>query len=802
MPRSVRQPQIERRAAVLRGVVQGLGLRPRLYILARQLGLAGLVRNERGGVRVEIEGPCAALDAFHAALDRAVRKEFHLQEVAWESIPVRYEQAFWIAPSLPGAEPAFPVSPDLATCRECLSELWDPANRRYRYPFISCARCGPRLTILCQLPYDRQRTTMARFPLCAACQAEYDDPADRRFHAETISCPVCGPRCTLLDQRGEAQSVADPLTAFAQAIREGQIGALKGLGGFHLVCSAVDERAVQRLRKRKGRQAKPLAIMLADLDLIAAYAELTPLPRQWLASPAAPIVLLPRRSPPAQGPAGPIAPSVAPDNPYLGVMLPYTPLHHLLVEAAGRLPLVVTSGNRHDEPIATTDAEALAALRGIADCFLTHDRPIAMRCDDAVLQVVAERPSPIRSSRGLAPLRLTLPLAEETPPILATGGHQKGTFALGRRNEAILSHHVGDLDSLAGQVAYARDIAAYETMFHFRPAVLAHDVHPDYASTHYALERGRKEGLPCIAVQHHHAHIASCLAEQGHFGPAIGVAWDGTGYGSDGAIWGGEFLVADLRSFRRVAHFRYVRLPGGDQAIRQIWRCAAAHLCDAAEPLHLLAQHVVRPHLRLVERMIERGVHAPWTSSVGRLFDAVAALLGLGTEVPYEAQAAQQLQWLAERTDDPAAYPWELHAPSTAREHSAGGGMCWEIDTRPLVRAIVEQIQRGVPADILARRFHNTLVEILVEVAQRIAAASGLAAVALSGGVFLNAWLLAQAARRLDEAGFAVYRHQKVPCNDAGLSLGQLAVAAAQVARSGTPPCVPSAPHATGNLVT
>jgi hydrogenase maturation protein HypF len=628
---------------------------------------------------------------------------------------------------------------------------------------------------------------MAQFPLCAACQAEYDDPANRRFHAQTISCPACGPRLQWLGPGGEVQPVADPLAALAQVIQQGQIGALKGLGGFHLVCSAVEEQAVARLRARKGREAKPLAIMLADLDLVAAYAELDDPQRAQLASPAAPIVLLRRRARPERG-AVPIAPSVAPANPLLGVMLPYTPLHHLLVEAVGRLPLVVTSGNRTDAPIVTTDAEALAELGTIADGFLTHDRPIAVRCDDSVLQVAGGHPSPIRSSRGLAPLRLTLPLPTSIPPILATGGQLKGTFALGRGTEAILSHHLGELDTLAAQVAYARDVAAYEAMFHFRPAWLAHDQHPDYATTHYALRRAREEGLPCLAVQHHHAHVASCLAEHGLCGPAIGVAWDGTGYGSDGAIWGGEFLVADLRGFRRAAHLRYVRLPGGDLAIRQIWRCAAAHLLDAGLPLDALAQRVPAGHLRLVERMVQRGVQAPWTSSAGRLFDAVAALLGLPSEVQYEAQAAQQLQWLAESSDDLAVYPWETTPPGDASGPHTGAPPASHLDTRPLIRAVVEDVQRGVPAAAIARRLHNTLVEMLVQTVQRIAAASGLAAVALSGGVFLNTFLREQAARRLDAAGFAVYRHQKVPCSDAGLALGQLAVAAAQVAGGAAPP--------------
>lgn len=785
MPGHEGSEPIQRRATILKGVVQGLGLRPQLCLLARQLGLSGFVRNERGGVRVEIEGPGAALDRFQALLGSSMPPGLSIEEVRWEPMPVQHERAFRIAPSRGEAEPAFPVAPDLATCRDCLRELGDPTNRRYRYPFISCARCGPRLTILRQLPYDRERTTMASFPLCAACQAEYDDPADRRFHAETISCPACGPHLQWWDAHGQAVPVADPLSAFAQALRQGQVGALKGLGGFHLVCSAVDEQAVRRLRQRKGREAKPLAIMLADLDLVRAYAELSACARQWLASPAAPIVLVPRRSVP-QAPAGPIAPSVAPGTPYLGVMLPYTPLHHLLVEEVGRLPLVVTSGNRHDEPIATTDAEALANLEGIADCFLTHDRPIAVRCDDAVLQVVADRPSPIRSSRGFAPLRLTLPLPDGIPPILATGGQQKGTFALGRGTEAVVSHHLGDLDSLAAQIAYTQDVATYEAMLEFRPAVLAHDRHPDYFSTHYAVERGQKEGLPCIAVQHHHAHIASCLAEHGLDTPVIGVAWDGTGYGSDGAIWGGEFLVADLRHFQRAAHLRYVRLPGGDQAIRQIWRCAAAHLLDAGLSLDPLASCVAPAHLRLVERMVARGVHAPWTSSAGRLFDAVAALLGLRNEVQFEAQAAQELQWLAEQADDTAAYSWELHTCGEANlTHERG--TCWEIDTRPLIGAVAQEVQRGIPAATIARRFHNTLVALLVEVVQHLADASGLTKVALSGGVFLNEWLLAQATRRLDAAGFTVYRHQKVPCNDAGLALGQLAVAAAQVAGAALP---------------
>lgn len=763
---------MERRAAILRGVVQGLGLRPWLCRLARELGLVGFVRNEPGGVRIEIEGPCTALERFLARLPSCPLPGWSVEAVHWERLPRRHEDAFRIAPSLPEAEPAFPVGPDLATCADCLRELFDPTNRRYRYPFISCACCGPRLTILRDLPYDRERTTMASFPLCASCRAEYEDPADRRFHAQTICCPQCGPRLALRDRQGRMLSVADPLETFAEAIRQGQIGALKGLGGFHLVCSAADERSVQTLRLRKGREAKPLAIMLPDLTSVADYAELDAQERACLASPIAPIVLLRPRKPPAAG-RPPIAPSVVRDAPRLGVMLPYTPLHHLLLKATHPLPLVVTSGNRCDEPIVTRDEQALAELAGIADLFLTHDREIAVRCDDAVLQVAAGRPVPVRSSRGLAPLRLPLPLSQDAPTILAVGGQLKGTFALARGREAVLSHHLGDLDTPSALEAMARDIAAYESLFRCRPLYLAHDEHPDYASTHYAQQRCRREGLTPIAVQHHHAHVAACLAEHGQRGPALGIAWDGTGYGPDGAIWGGEFLVADLTGYRRAAHLRYVRLPGGEQAVRQIWRCAAAHLRDAGLPWDLLVRRIEPASLRLIERMIERGVNAPFTSSVGRLFDAVACLLGLRTEVQYEAQAAQELQGLAESVHDDAAYPWEL-AGADGDETEV-----WSIDTRPLIRALTGEVQRGVAAEVIARRFHNTLVAMLVEVAGRIAARTGLRAVALSGGVFLNACLLREAERRLDEAGLTVYRHQQVPCNDAGLSWGQLVVAAA-----------------------
>jgi hydrogenase maturation protein HypF len=761
-----------RRVIAVSGIVQGVGFRPFVHELAARLGLAGSVRNDTGGVHIEIEGAPEALDRFLSELTSRPPPLAQIAAVQVAEAPPRGERGFHIEAS--AVEPAGSVfiSPDVATCDECLAELFDPADRRFRYPFLNCTRCGPRLTITRAAPYDRVRTTMAAFPMCPACRAEYEDPADRRFHAQPTACPACGPRLEIRDAQGRPIPTEDALARAVAALRGGAIGALKGLGGYHLACAAGDERAVAELRRRKHRDEKPFALMVRDLTAAEQLCEISPAERALLQARRAPIVLLYSR------PGAAVAEAVAPGNPCLGVMLPYTPLHHLLLHDLGGLPLVMTSGNRSDEPIAYEDADALKRLRGIADFFLIHDRPIHVRCDDSVTRVAVGEELPLRRSRGHAPQPLALPF--DCPrPLLALGGQLKATFALARGRHAFLSHHLGDLDHYQALRAYVAGIAHYEDLFALRPEVLVHDLHPDYASTRYAAERaaGAPE-LGRLAVQHHHAHMASCMAEHGLAGPVIGVSLDGTGYGTDAAIWGGEFLTGGYREFRRAAHLRYVALPGGDQAIREPWRVAVAHLRDAGISSNLLVGRVPDTALRLVEGMIARGVNAPHTSSAGRLFDAVAALAGVRTRVSYEGQAAMELEWLAMQACADAAYSFALS--ETARP-----GDPLQIDTRPLIAGVAEDVRRGDSAAVIGRRFHAALAEMIVRVCTRLRVDSGLSEVVLSGGVFMNVLLLGLAVAGLEEAGFRVYRHRLVPPNDGGLCLGQLAVAAARLGSAG-----------------
>jgi hydrogenase maturation protein HypF len=759
---------MERRAIVVRGIVQGVGFRPFVWNLASRLHLCGFVKNQTGTLLVEIEGEPPALDAFLAELENHPPPLAQIQGLSWEPRPPRGEPGFVIAPST--ADPASPIfiSPDVATCDDCLREVLDPADRRFGYGFLNCTNCGPRLTIITGAPYDRPHTTMAGFPMCARCRAEYDDPSNRRFHAQPTACAACGPRLRLGGAGAEAQGSAQPLAAFAAALRAGRIGALKGLGGYHLACDAGSAPAVAELRRRKRRDEKPFAIMVRDAEAAARICELSEAECGLLCSPRRPIVLLRKR------PGAPVAEGVAPGNPFLGVMLPYTPVHHLLMREVGDRALVMTSGNQADEPIATGDNEALQRLGGIADLFLMHDRPIHVRCDDSVTRVAAGHELPVRRSRGYAPQPVGLP-RECRRPMLAVGGQMKCTFALGRGRHALLSHHLGDLDHLSAFAAFERDVALYEQLFAVRPELIVHDLHPDYASTRYAQQRsGGPEGGPALlAVQHHQAHVASCMAEHGLDEDVLGVAFDGTGYGSDGAVWGGEVFVGGYREMRRAAHLRYVGLPGGEQAVREPWRMAASHLFDAGLPLAPLEGRVAPAHLRTIERMLQRRVSTPWASSAGRLFDAVAALAGVRLRTTYEGQAAMELEWLALREAPSGSYPFEIVS-------GPGAGAPLVVDTRPLVRAVAADVTRGTSPSEIARRFHTAFVDLIVAVCVRLRGETSLSAVVLSGGVFLNVLVTGEASERLTQAGFRVYRHSLVPPGDGGLALGQLAIAAAR----------------------
>jgi hydrogenase maturation protein HypF len=776
----------ERRAITVTGIVQGVGFRPYVFRLAQRLELAGFVRNQSGSVFMEVEGPRPRLEEFLEDLRRFVPPTARIEAVRWRLLPALNEERFEIVESTVSGPESISVSPDLATCSECLAELFEPANRRYRYPFLNCTQCGPRLTIVQDAPYDRKRTTMAGFAMCSECLAEFHDPQNRRFHAQPNACPRCGPRLALWKSDGTRLESTDPLAAAVNAIRSGKIIALKGLGGYHLACDAGNDAAVCELRRRKHRDEKPFAVMVRDLAAAERLCHVDDQERELLESPRRPIVLLRKRR---SFTALEASPAVAPGRSQWGLMLPYTPLHHLLLADLDGLPVVMTSGNRSDEPIVYEDDDAFVRLSGIADLFVTHDRPIAVRCEDSVTRIVNGEELPVRRSRGSAPLPISL--GEACPlPLLAVGGQFKAVFALAEHHRAVLSHHLGDLDQKDAWEAFVRDVKRYERLFDIEPACLVHDAHPDYASTRYVQDRAQTEGLATLAVQHHHAHFASCLAEYHWQTPAIGVVFDGTGWGVDGAIWGGEFLVGHAASVVRAAHLRSVPMPGGDQAVREPWRMALAHLIDASCDSEWRPSAVSPSKLRVIRRMIEQMLHSPPTSSVGRLFDAVAAILGVCERVSYEGQAAMRLENLAEDCDDSTCYPFVIE-PDRGDSDMVDGPLrasltgwqpapqCDVIDTRPLVAALAKDLQEKTAASIIARRFHNTLAELIDAVCRQIRDRTGLSTVALSGGVFQNALLTRLACDRLRVGGFHLLCHHIVPPNDGGLSLGQIAVAAA-----------------------
>jgi hydrogenase maturation protein HypF len=760
---------MERRAIAVRGTVQGVGFRPFVYGLASKLALGGFVKNQTSGVWIEVEGDQASLDQFLSLLRTKHPPLARIDEISWQPQPPRGDRRFSIEHSRPDPGGAVVICPDVATCEDCLAELNDPTDRRYQYPFLNCTNCGPRLTIVQGAPYDRVRTTMSAFPMCDACRAEYEDPADRRFHAQPVACPACGPRLSLLDGAGKPAGDGDPLRRFVEALKARKIGAMKGLGGYHLVCDARDASLVAELRRRKERDERPFAIMVGDVESAAKLCEISNAERELLLSSRRPIVLLRKQV------GCIVAEEVAPGNPFLGVMLPYTPLHHLLLAVVYDIPLVMTSGNRSDEPIAYQDDDALERLGGIADLLLTHNRPIHVRCDDSVTRIIDGRESLVRRSRGYAPEPIRLPF-RCPEPILAVGGQLKGTFAFGRDSQAFLSHHMGDLDHYEAYRAFQRDIELYQDLFAVKPKWLVHDLHPDYASTRYALARQKSDGLECIAVQHHHAHMAGCMAENGLDESTIGVSFDGTGYGTDGAIWGGEFLAGAYSQFRRAAHLRYVGMPGGDQAIREPWRMALAYLLEAGCSPALLEARVPPDAMRTILKMLERKLNTPQTSSAGRLFDAVASLAGVRDRVSFEGQAAMELEWLATNHPLNGSYPFELIETGEPLKDSP-----IVIDTRRLIREVTRDVHRGVEPAAIARRFHSTIVDMIVRVCARIREYAGLEAVVLSGGTFMNALLTSEASRRLESDGFRAYRHRLVPPNDGGLSLGQLVVAARRV---------------------
>jgi hydrogenase maturation protein HypF len=786
------------------GIVQGVGFRPFVYGLAQRHGLTGWVRNSSAGVEIELNGETAVLDQFVNDLQSQLPPLAQIDSLTATPIPPNGATAFEIIPSQPVAGAFQPISPDMSICDDCLRELFDLNDRRYRYPFINCTNCGPRFTIIRDIPYDRPLTTMAAFDLCPDCAAEYHDPLDRRFHAQPVACPACGPRVWLeqltvdsgqltVDSEQLTPSPCHPLTLSRQMLAQGKILAIKGLGGFHLACDGLDETAVSELRRRKLRVDKPFALMVYDVETAAQFCQINEAERALLTSRERPIVLLQKR------PDCPIVESVAPGQNHLGLMLPYTPLHYLLLEPAADFPaaLVMTSGNLSEEPIVTDNDEARERLSPLADALLLHDRPIETRCDDSVMRVTSvttrktdptphpltlspphlvthteSRSTPLRRARGYAPTPLKLPW--DAQPVLAGGAELKNTFCLTNGRYAFLSHHIGDLENYETLQSFEQGIDHFQCLFRVTPELLAYDLHPNYLATRYILERAEREGLTAVGVQHHHAHIAACMAEHGLSGdrPLIGLSFDGTGYGQDEAIWGGEVLLADYAGYERPYHLDYFPLPGGDKATREPWRIALALLHAAGipwdedlPPVHhasRITHHA--PPLPTITHQLQTGLNAPLTSSLGRLFDGVAALIGLRQTVNYEAQAAMLLEAAVDAGEN-GRYPLDLNEDRGV------------IEWRELVTAVVADYRAGMAPGRISARFHNSLGHLCLAVSQRLRRQYGLSEVALSGGVWQNVTLLEKTAELLTDHQFTLYLHQKVPANDGGLALGQVAVA-------------------------
>jgi hydrogenase maturation protein HypF len=761
-PDGARAPGAEGRRIAISGTVQGVGFRPFVYRVAHETGVRGRVRNDAAGVTIEAFGSAAALDAFLAELRAHPPPAAVVLDLRTEAIPPEAVDGFEIVESGGSAERRTAIPPDLATCDDCLREVRDAADRRSGYPFTNCTSCGPRFTIALGAPYDRPSTTMAGFTMCPACAREYGDPLDRRFHAQPNACPACGPRVRLLDARGGAVPGHDPILSLGRALAAGRIGAVKGIGGFHLACDATSSEAVRLLRTRKRREEKPLAVMVADLETARALAALDPAEERLLASVERPIVLCRRR------PGAPLAPELAPDSPLVGLLLPYAPLHHLLLAAAGR-PLVMTSGNLSEEPIAFEDGDALERLGEIADLFLVHDRPIASRCDDSVARVVLGKPLVLRRARGFVPRPVHV-ARRFRRPVLAVGAQLKNAACLARGDEATLGPHVGDLDGLETYAAFEAAITRLEAFLALRPEVVACDLHPLYLSTRYARERAAALGVPLVQVQHHHAHAAAAMAEHHLEGPALALTWDGTGLGTDGTAWGGELLLAERGRFERLATFRPIPLAGGDRAIREPWRIALAALLDAfgedapVERLPLF-RAVPPKELEVVRRMIAGGVNAPAAHGAGRAFDAAGALaLGRGLS-RYEGQVAVALDSAAEGVGGAEPYSFDIESGPLER-----------LDLRPLWRALVADVLAAVPPALVSARFHASLARAGAELVRRASRRAGKLPLVLTGGCFQNARLAARLVSEVSES-CAVYTHAEVPPGDGGIALGQVIVA-------------------------
>ncbi len=750
--------KLERLRITLRGAVQGVGFRPFVFRLASDMGLGGWVNNSPQGVFIEVEGKREDLECFLVRLrtDKPPLSSIQSLESSYLD-PVGFG-SFEVRESDSAGQKSALVMPDIATCPDCLAEIIDPSNRRYLYPFTNCTNCGPRFTIIEELPYDRPRTTMKIFPMCPLCRAEYEDPSNRRFHAQPNACPECGPHLELWDKAGKKIDLRhQALILAAGAIREGKVVAIKGIGGFHLVVDARNDEAIRTLRGRKAREEKPLALMYPSLEMIRADCEVLPAEERLLLSTEAPIVLLRRLN--KEG----IAPSVAPGNPNLGVMLPYSPLHHLLLNELG-FPIIATSGNRSEEPICIDEHQALDRLAEIADLFLVHNRPIVRHVDDSIVRLAAGRELVMRRARGFAPLPTFI--KHSVPPILAVGAHLKNTIALSIDSQVVLSQHIGDLETAPAFEAFGNSIEHLSGLYEFSPRYIAHDLHPDYLSTKYA-EKSEHESVP---VQHHYAHVLSCMAENEIEAPVLGVAWDGTGLGTDDTIWGGEFLRIDISSFSRFAHLRPFKLPGGERAIVEPRRTALGVLFeifgkDFAQIRDLPSIKAFSDGERdILTKMLAQDLNSPMTSSAGRLFDAVSSIVGVRQVMRYEGQAAMELEFALWGIDTDESYPFGIVENQDMII----------IDWEQTIRHIIGDHQKGLAAGQISVKFHNCMAEIIVEIARR----ANDMKVVLSGGCFQNKYLLERSISRLKEEGFGPYSHQRIPPNDGGIALGQIIAAA------------------------
>ncbi len=751
----------ERKKIEIRGIVQGVGFRPTVYRLARKYNLKGSVLNDSKGVTLDLEGYPEDIDSFLAELKKKPPPLSNIEEITSKKLVVENFHEFKIIESEKGEEKKTLVSPDIATCKDCERELLNSKDRRYLYPFINCTNCGPRFTITKELPYDRKYTTMKKFKMCEKCRDEYEDPEDRRFHAQPDACNDCGPHLEFLDKKGK-KIEGNPIEKATQFLKEGKIVAVKGLGGFHLACNARDKKAVETLRERKKRPFKPLALMARNTSIISKFVHLSNEEKELLMSPRAPVVLLKKKGKCA------IPENIAPNNKFLGFMLPYAPLHILLFQNLE--VLVMTSGNRRDEPIAFDNKDAVKRLGHIADCFLVHDRDIWIQADDSIARVLDGETLLLRRSRGYAPEPIKSPLRNEKK-IIGFGAHKHNTFSISRDDEIFVSHYIGETDNLETIKAFERGIKHFINFFDIPPDIAVVDLHPEYEATRFGKKWAEENKKTLIEIQHHHAHIASCLADNHLDEKVIGVAWDGTGYGADGKIWGGEFLIADLKSYERKAHLQYIPLPGGDAAVKEPWRMGATYLYKTfgKDFLNLdidFVKKLDRKKWELIENMINKKVNSPQTSSIGRLFDAVSSIIGIRDSITYQGQAAIELEMIANETEK-NFYEFDIQEKYDFHV----------IDPLGVIKSIVRDTKNRVSKSDISMKFHIGLADLIVNVSKILREQTGINKVCLSGGVFQNMILRSKASEKLKRNKFKVYNHRKIPPNDGGISAGQVAIA-------------------------